>query len=283
MTTATPALDFLEKVRTWQEADGASSGLPLVIPESAEGRLSAILADMDRGYNRADLETRARRWLIGYHELVEQQGGLTPEQQRELNSIVTCIPLWNTRQQHEQHRSGWELTWPPGRQVVLTIIAVIIVVAASLSVSALLIGSSNGSPPAAGAPVNPAQQPAQGPLTDLQQFRADWNVPSAASPSAGGINAQNLVLLQDGLYYPTPWVIPPGDAGWTADSSGTISAASAHDGYADVTDSDGTTYTVPVGEPFTVASNPQLVFRILRDGTIQSMPQPHAIRVRYRI
>jgi hypothetical protein len=53
-----------------------------------------------------------------------------------------------------------------------------------------------------------------------------------------------------------------------------------HGSQADVTDSDGTTWTIAVGQPFVFGSSPQVVFRVLRDGTIESMPDAHAITVR---
>lgn len=275
----TPALDFLEKVRTWQEADGASAGLPLVIPGGAQDRLSTILADMDRGYNHADLETRARRWLISYHELVAQQGGLTAEQERELDSIVTCIPLWDNREQRSRQQRSWR-SLKPWQWITVGLASALIGLGAAGLVHALA-GSSNGAPPPAGPVAQAPQHPAPGPLTDLQQFRADWNVPAVAIGAAG--NAQQLVLLQDGLYYPSPWTVPAGDPGWQDNLDDAGFTVTVHGSLADVTDSTGITYTVAVGQPFVTAGNTQLVLRVLRDGTIQSMPGPHAIAVRHRI
>ena len=273
----TPALDFLEKVRTWQEADGASAGLPLVIPGSAQDRLSAILADMDRGYSRADLETRARRWLIGYHELVSQQGGLTAEQKRELNSIVTCIPLWDARQRRQHNRQRpWYL------EPAFLVVALIALIGITLSVSALLIGSDTSGPPPAGPVAAAPAGPQAGALTELQQFRADWNVPKFATANSG--SALALVLLQDGLYYPVPWYLLNGGTGWEASTSASISSAEVTaSGTANVTDGDGITYTVVLGQPFVLSADPTVIFRVLRDGTIQSMPGSHAITIRHRI
>lgn len=282
MSTPTPALDFCRKVAIWQDADGTSAGLPVIMPDREQGSLNTILADADHGLNLPYVEDRARRWLIGYRELVSQQGGLTPAQLAELNHVVDNQIGTTPRERQRASRQRTRRSLKPWQWITIGAAGLLIGLGTAGLVHALA-ATGNGGPPPAGPVAAAPQHPAPGALTDLQQFRADWNVPPSASPSAGGINAQNLVLLQDGLYYPSPWDILPGDAGWTAGNSGTLTA-SAHDGgYADVTDSDGTTYTVPVGEPFAVASNPQLVFRVLHDSTIQSMPQPHAIRVRYRV
>jgi hypothetical protein len=269
----TPALDFLEKVRTWQEADGASSGLPLVIPDSTQSRLDAILADMDLGYNRADLETRARRWLIGYHELTGQQGGLTPEQQRELDSIVTCIPLWDARQQ----RSGpWLASVPRLAWIVL---AAIVCLLAGLGAAWALASSGNGAPPPAGPVAQAPPGPAQGPLTDQQQFRADWNVPASATADAGNPAALVWLDSQDQLYHVTPWGVPADDAGW---HDTTAITAAVHGTQADVTDGDAI-WTVTTGQPFVLSGNPQVIYRVLRDGTIQSVPASHGIKIRHHL
>jgi hypothetical protein len=271
----TPALDFLEKVRTWQEADGTSAGLPVMLPDTTETELAGILRAVREPGSLTALEDRARRWLIGYHELVLAQGGLTPDQEHDLDRIVRNIPLWDARQDRAGRHSRNRHT-----ALVITVTTAIGVVVAI--VLALILSSGQPGPPPGAPAGQPAPGPVQGPLTDLQQFRADWSVPASATADAG--NPAALVLLQDGLYYVTPWTLPSGDPGWTTDTTGAVSAAEpGPGGDVSVTDSDGNTWTVTVRQPFAIASNPQFIFRVLRGGTIQTMPDPHAITVRTRI
>lgn len=269
MSTPTPALDFCQRVRTWQDAEGASSGLPMYIPDGDQETLHAILTAAGRGGPNQVLEDRARLWLIGFRELENQQRTLTESQRTELDDVIARAPYRpsSVRQRRISPRLAY------------VIIALIIALGASLSIASLLIGNDNGSPPPAGPVAAQPAGPQPGALTDLQQFRADWDVPGSAIADAGSPAA--LVLLQDGLYYPVLWSIPAGDPGWVTDSTGSITA-SVHGGDATVTDSGGTTYTVTAGQPFVLASNPRVIFRVLRDGTIQSMPEPHAIRIRVR-
>lgn len=84
----TPALDFCQRVRTWQDADGASSGLPLLVPASDLSDLDALLTGVRVSGPSPLLEDRARRWLIGYRELEDQQRVLTEAQRAELNAVV---------------------------------------------------------------------------------------------------------------------------------------------------------------------------------------------------
>lgn len=276
----TPALDFCRKVDTWQRADGASSGLPVLLPDREQDSLAAILAAFECRGATAQLENRARFWLIGYRELVTQQGGLTPAQERELDGIVSQLRGTARQSRASRHPAG--VLRSPVRNPVLWTVLVGLIVFAAVLTGHVLAGSPQGSPPAAGAPVNPAAGPQQGPLTDLQQFRADWDVPAAATADAG--NPAGLVLLQDGLYYPAPWTIPAGDPGWVTDTTGSVAGTPViHDGLADIADSNGTAYTVAIGQPFALASSPQVLLRVLRDATVQSMPQPHAIAVRHRL
>lgn len=272
----TPALDFCRKVQVWQEDEARrAAGLVVVMPDRESDSLSALLASSVSQGGTPGLENRARTWLVGYRELEDRQRILTGKQRTELHAITDQIRAGN----------GPARTWPARQRQIsprlaILVIALVIALGAGLSVASLLIGSSSGSPPPAGPVAQVPQQPAQGPLTDLQQFRADWNVPSAAVASAGE-DQTHVILLQDGLYYPTPWIVLPGDPGWRADSSGGITATT-QDGSVTVTDSDGTTWTVFAGRPFVLASNPQVMYRVLHDGTIQSMPEPHAIAVRRR-
>lgn len=278
----TPALDFLRKVQVWQQAPGGTAGLAVAMPEGDEQTLTRILSDATAPglFSASGLEQRARWWLIGYQQM---NPPLTSGQAAELDAVIgrsaklphaqlsrDALPPHMRRDARRQRR-----------RLVFVICAGVISVACGISAWALgsAAGSPQGSPPAAGAPANPGQDQQQGQLTDLQQFRADWNVPSGAN--AYDENPAGLVLLQDGLYYPAPWSVPAGDSGWAPDTTGTITGQPVIRGsQADVTDSDGNTWTVAVGQPFVLASNPQVVLRVLRDVTVQSMPQPHAIAVR---
>lgn len=275
--TRYPALDFLRKVEVWQQAPGGTAGLAVVMPEGDEKTLARLLSETASQGPTSRLESQARYWLVGYRET---EPPLTRAQREELDAIIAEVPPLPHQAQVRQSGPA-RIQHRPLMILGITLVLIGLIFCGKAVVSAVS-GSSQGSPPAAGAPVNPAQQPAQGPLTDLQQFRADWNVPAVASASAGNSQVQ-LVLLQDGLYYPAPWAIPGGDSGWVTDTSAGVSVFHVHNGLAYVTDSDGTMWTVAVGQPFVLASNPQVIFRVLRDGTIQSVPEPHAIAVRHRI
>jgi hypothetical protein len=249
----------------------------MLMPAREQADLDHILAQVRQASTAGlpPLEERARYWLVGYRELERQQRVLTEQQRTELNAVVDRLAPAprKTRQRQIRQRTG-----EPVILAVIIALTSILILVGVLGIR-MLVTSGNGSPPAAGAPADPGQQPAPGALTDLQQFRADWNVPAGASASAG--HPAQLVLLQNGLYYPAPWSVPAGDAGWVPDTTGTLAGQPAiHGNQADVTDSDGTAWTVAVGQPFVLAANPQVVLRVLRDAAVQSMPQPHAIAVR---
>jgi hypothetical protein len=269
LMSAYPALDFLRKVQVWQDdRTGTAAGLAVALPDGDQTTLSALLDQVQHTGPTTMLESQARFWLVGYQQMSPP---LTQAQAAELAAILTetgARPVPDIR--NVRHR--------PARLILLAVL-LICLLGAGLSTAALVTGTGNSSPPAAGAPARPPAGPQQGPLTDLQQFRADWSVPAAASPDSG--RPGQLVLLADGLYYPSPWTIPAGDPGWVADTSETVTGTPAvHGDLADITDSDGTVWTVAVGQPFVLAANPQVVLRVLRDATVQSMPQPHAITVR---
>jgi hypothetical protein len=283
--TATPALDFCRKVQAWQESDAnKTAGLVVIMPDREQSELGAILTEAGTVGNLNWSENRARRWLVGYREMENDQRVLTPAQRAELNDIVRQVTaedrLTGTR------TASWKPLQRPliPRKVPLILAAILAVLAAVLGIRAATgSGSSQVSPPAAGAPANPAGVPQVAPvLTPLQQFRQDWNVPAGAQASAG--NPAALVLLDNGLYYPASWAIPAGDAAWAPDITGTLTGLPiVHGGQADVTDSDGTTWTIAVGQPFVLSSDPGTVLRVLRDATVQSMPASHAIVIRRHI
>jgi hypothetical protein len=269
----TPALDFCQRVRTWQDADGAASGLPMLIPGSSLSDLDTLLTGARVSGPSPLLEDRARRWLIGYRELESQQRVLTSEQRAELDGVIAGFAMHPAKIPVDRNRTRTR------QRIIVAAVTGALALAAGIGTRAALSGNGEqGSPPPAGIS-QPHQRQIPAGATDLQRFRADWNAPAAATADAG--NPARLVLLQDGLYYPVPWGIPAGDAGWVPDTTGTISGTpQIHGGQADVTDSDGTTWTVAVGQPFVLASSPQAVFRVLRDAAIQTIPQPHAIAVR---
>ena len=268
-----PALDFLRKVDVWQHAPGGTAGLAVVLPEGDETTLAQLLAKVSRSGPTTLLEAQARYWLVGYRET---NPPLTTAQASELDevirgSVAASAPIPAGRR------------FPSLRRLALVIGMLLIVVAAGLGISHLLIGNGNGSPPPAGPAAAQQAGPQPGALTDLQRFRADWNIPASASADAG--ERIQLVLLQDGLYYPAPWGLLDGGTGWEASTPASIASVRVDPASqeAAVTDSDGTTYTVITGQPFVLASDPAVIFRVLRDGTIQSMPGSHAITIRHRL
>lgn len=275
----TPALDFCRKVQVWQENEAnKTAGLVVVMPDREDDSLAALLRSFGSLGATRGLEDRARMWLIGYRELEDEQQVLTVNQRAELHAVTDRL-MADYKREHKPPRARTHRRIKPWQWLVAAA-AGLIIGFGTAGIVHLIAGTGNGSPPPAGPVAQAPQNPAPGALTDLQQFRADWRIPAAATADAG--NPHQLVLLQDGLYYPAPWAIPPGDPGWAANTSSGITAANVSQaaGTADVTDANGTTWTVAAGQPFVLASDPSQVFRILRDGTIQAMPQPHAITVR---
>jgi hypothetical protein len=279
----TPALDFCRKVQTWQgSAANQTAGLVVIMNEREEDTLGRILSQAACGGSLARLENEARLWLVGYRELEDEQRVLTTEQRDELIAITNRIKA-DYRQQPQMRRKPLAGPWLASiPRLIIIAVACLLLGLGLAGLAAGLYGTGSSSPPPAGAPQNPGEQgPQPGPLTDQQQFRVNWNVPAAATADAG--NPAALVLLQDGLYYVTPWELPAGDSGWQAGTSGGVSAAVVHGNQADVTDSDGNAWTVAVGQPFALSSNPQVIYRITERAIIQTMDAGHAIVIRHRL
>lgn len=277
---STPALDFTRRVATWQDADGASAGLPMLIPDRAQGQLSRLLADLDRLGPSSALEERARGWLIGYQELEAQQQTLTPARRAELDAIVSRL-----RDPEPAPRTISVITRRP-RPRISRLAIIVLALGAVLCTLALVlnaIGLDHDPAPQGGTSQQQAPAPPAAGLTDLQRLKADWNVPAAASASAG--NARAVVYLDGGLYYPVPWAVPAADAGWSADQSGAVTAGVPVKGspVIQVMDGNGTTWDVTIGQPFLISSDPQSVFRVTAGADIESMPLAHAIAIRHRV
>lgn len=93
MTSSYPALDFCRKVRIWQTADQATSGLALIMPESEQIALNDLLRPAGASGPSTSLEARARFWLIGYQAMEAGQRVLDSEQRAELARITTGFPV----------------------------------------------------------------------------------------------------------------------------------------------------------------------------------------------
>ena len=172
MTAQTPALDFCRRVATWQEAEGASSGLPMLIPDSERTTLDSILAQAAMGTASSQLERQARFWLVGYRELEDQQRVLTPAQREELNAVVNGIAIDERRdREHARVRRNERLH----TRIVITLVIAVIALILGVITRAVIDGMHAASPvpPGNAAPVNPAQQVPAG-TTPLTQFTADW-------------------------------------------------------------------------------------------------------------
>jgi hypothetical protein len=269
----TPALEFLRQVQVWQQSPGGTAGIAVAMPGGEERTLTQLLDSFARdAANPGHLEQRARMWLVGYREM---NPPLTQAQRARLDDVIDR-QAWYAEDVRERGPASALSSFPLRRAMAVfaLIIAMCVLVIAIQRVTAV---RHDDTPPPAGVSQPQKQLPAG--LTDLQRFRADWNAPAAAADDAGAPG--QVVLLQDQLYYQLPWSVLAGDPGWQPDTSGSLTAQ-IQGSAAVITDSNGVTWNVATGQPFALSSNLQFVFRVLRDGTIQSMPQAHAIAARFR-
>jgi hypothetical protein len=279
-TYPTPALDFMRKVQVWQQAPGGTAGIAVFMPDREETTLDGLLAQADRaaGANLAVLETSARTWLIGYREM---NPPLSAEQAAELDAVIArtaAYPDWARPPRQPRPRRK-----PLSRRALVVILSAAFAVGIGGAGILHATLSGNGSPPPP-AVFQPAAAPPQAPPaadTQLQQLRADWGIPDIAQPAAG--NPHALVLLDNGLYYPSPWTVPANDPGWGPDTGGhvaTITNVTA--GRITFTDGNGISWTVGAGQPFTEASDPGTVLEFDPGGNVLSMHEDHAIVIRRR-
>ena len=136
--TATPALDFLRRVQVWQESDAnKTAGLIVVMPGHEQSELGEILAEADTAGNQNWSENRARRWLVGYREMENEQHVLTTGQRAELEAVVRQVAA-------EDRLTGTRTAnWTPRRKplsrnrhtVLIIVISVITGVAVAIAVA----------------------------------------------------------------------------------------------------------------------------------------------------
>jgi hypothetical protein len=270
----TPALDFLRQVQVWQENEAnRTAGLVVVMPEAEEDSLDGLLRSLGSLGPSAGLEERARSWLVGYRALEDEQRVLTEDQRRQLYDITDRL----AREPRARRR-------PPGRYIVAAILVLVGALIIALAVNGLVNHARGTNPVQPGQAQGAAPAPVQPGLTAVQQFRQDWGVPAGGQADAGSPAA--LVLLDNGLYYPSSWSVTPNNAGWTqGDTSDSVAANTIVVQGDQVTfqDGDGNTWTVGTDQPFVLAPNPNTILKIDPAKRVWSMPTTHGITVRHHL
>jgi hypothetical protein len=272
MSTPTPALDFCRKISIWQEAEGASAGLPMLIPDRERNDLASILAEASWKMHLDPVEDRARRWLVGYRELEDQQRVLTAAQRAELNAIVDQLTAGRPVIMLENPLRG--------RRAVFALAALLIAVLIVITSVWLVRKGSAGNPaPAAGAAAPARQQQVPAGTTDLENFKRDWApfTQLAVDEQHPQTRVPALLFLENGGYYVTQWQVLPSDPAWSPDLGGNITAADVRGNWVLVTDADGNDWVVGTGQPFVIARNPGTVLEVDEAGTVLSMPESHAV------
>lgn len=281
--TQTPALDFLRKVEVWQETEGGTAGVQVVMPVGEETTLSQLLGTFRRMGPSAQLEEQARHWLIGYREAENFSPMLTTDQKRELDAVIAGLPSKPVSRRH----MPWDhwLRSPP--RVSVAIVLVIL-----LSALALLLISKATSHPANDVPQGsqvqqhqPAQQIPAG-TTALQDFKNDWGpwkqIPVDAAHPQTGVPA-GLLYMEQGTYYVSEsWTIPASSPGWSPDLGGNVGAVNVEGSHASITDMDGNPYIAGIDQPFVFSQNPGTVLKIDPTGTVTSIPEAHAMNPNVR-
>jgi hypothetical protein len=74
--------------------------------------------------------------------------------------------------------------------------------------------------------------------------------------------------------------VPSTATWWAQDLGGNVSSVAASGGHANITDADGTGYTVGINQPFIISSNPDTVLLISPGSTVMSMSLAQATAVR---
>jgi hypothetical protein len=157
-------------------------------------------------------------------------------------------------------------------------VVVIVAVAAAIGISQY-IGAHQPGPPAAG----PAQAgepigvpPESTNLQDLRQDYGPWQQLAGTTTDSPA-----LLLLNNGAASASRrWTIPAAGPGWQPDLGGDLTSATVSGDQAAIADADDVDYTVGVGQPFVIASNPGTVLLVTRGGTVLSMSLAQATAVR---
>lgn len=154
----------------------------------------------------------------------------------------------------------------------------VVAVAAAIGISRY-IGAHQPGPPAAG-PVQAGEPIGVPPgSTDLQNLRQDYGPWRQLTGTT--TDSPALLLLDNGAASASRrWAVPAAGPGWQPDLGGDLTSATVSGDQAAIADADDVDYTVGVGQPFVIASNPGTVLLVTRGGTVMSMSLAQATAVR---
>lgn len=280
----TPALDFCQIIGAKQRNPGGTAALAVPLDDSEQVTLNQLLADCVTRGATADLEARARRFLLVYREREDHSRVLTGEERAQLNDILSNTG--GSRRPHLSQRRSTSLRWSWTRARVALVVVFALIVLIPSGVALYHWANPPAQAPAGTAQQNPPAQQVPPGTTDLQNLRQDWGpwqqlTPSDQRPQTG---QPAVLLLQNGGYYASMrWFIPASSAAWQADLGGNVTNVDVRGNYADITDADGNPYIVGINRAFVVSSNPETVLKIDPTGNVLSMTLAVATAIRHHI
>ncbi len=281
-------LDFLAMIDAKERLPGGSFA---ILDEADRGTLEGLLRIYHEQGPTAALERRARTFLISYRELDKHAGVLDAAERERLARILGEPPLARQPPVGQPPVGQPPVVGPPAvawrrgtpwRWVSAAGFAVLAAAGLGLGVAGHVSSHQAGPPPAVQGRTLPDQQSAPGGtgLQNLNQEYGPWRqlTPSAADPRTG---SPALLLLQDGSYDVSGrWTVPAGAPGWQRAAASEVASVRMVGDHADLTDADGGTWIVGIGQPFVFSATPGTVLRVDPGGEVWSLPLAQATAAR---